>query len=57
MPPSLALRIIRSEFKVKVELSTEWSSALSHVVAIEKGSFGSPSTKVTNFICFTVANF
>ena len=38
--------------KSKVEPSREWSSVprlhLS-VVAIEKGAFGSPSTKVTNF--------
>ena len=37
--------------KGKVEHSREWSSAPLHhsVVAIEKGSFGSPSTKVANF--------
>ena len=37
--------------KGKVEQSREWSSALLHlgVVAIEKGAFGSPSTKVANF--------
>ena len=37
--------------KGKVKLSKEWSSAPVHldVVAIEKGAFGSPSTKVTNF--------
>ena len=37
--------------KGKVEQSWEWSSASLHldVVAIEKGAFGSPSTKVTNF--------
>ena len=38
--------------KGKVEQSREWSSALPlyfGVVAIEKGAFGSPSTKVTNF--------
>ena len=34
--------------KGKVEQSREWSSDLG-VVAIEKGAFGSPSTKVTNF--------
>ena len=34
--------------KGKVEQSREWSSALG-VVAIEKGAFGSPSTKVANF--------
>ena len=33
-----------------MEQSREWSSAPLHlgVVAIEKGAFGSPSTKVTN---------
>ena len=37
--------------KDKVELSRKWSSAPTHlsVVAIEKGAFGSPSTKVANF--------
>ena len=37
--------------KGKMEQSREWSNALLHfgVVAIEKGAFGSPSTKVTNF--------
>ena len=34
--------------KAKVEQSMEWSIALD-VVAIEKGAFGSPSTKVVNF--------
>ena len=34
---------------MEVGQSREWSSALG-VVAIEKGAFGSPSTKVTNFI-------
>ena len=34
--------------KHKVEQSSEWSSAPG-VVVIEKGSFGSLSTKVTNF--------
>ena len=34
--------------KSKVEWSREWSSALS-VVPIEKGVFGSPTTKVANF--------
>ena len=37
-------------FKVKVEQSREWSSALPYtLVAIEKGAFGSPSTMVANF--------
>ena len=37
--------------KSKVEPSREWSSTLLHlgVVAIEKGAFGSPLTKVANF--------
>ena len=37
--------------KGKVEQSREWSSAPLHirVVAIEKGVFESPSTKVANF--------
>ena len=34
--------------KGKVEQSREWSNALG-VVAIEKGAFGLPSTKVANF--------
>ena len=38
----------RARIKSKVERPWEWSCALS-VVAIEKGSFGYPSTKVTNF--------
>ena len=41
--------------KGKVEQSMEWSSALPlhiGVVAIEKGAFGSPSTKVANFTYF-----
>ena len=42
--------------KGKVEQSRERSSALPQqlgVVAIEKGTFGSPSTKVANFTNFT----
>ena len=39
--------------KGKVEQSREWSSKCPplylRVVAIEKGAFGSPSTKVANF--------
>ena len=40
--------------KGKVEQSREWSSILPYisVVAIEKGAFRSPSTKVANFIYF-----
>ena len=51
MPPSLTFRIISLRIKGKVERSREWSSALPPhlgVVAIEKGTFVSPSTKVTN---------
>ena len=33
----------------KVEQFREWSSALHGVVAIEKGAFESPLTKVANF--------
>ena len=38
--------------KGKVEKSREWSSAPQHfrVVAIKKGAFGKPSTKVANFV-------
>ena len=41
--------------KGKVKQSRERSSALLHlgVVAIERGAFGSPSTKVTNFTLST----
>ena len=42
--------------KSKVEQSREWSSPPPHthrgVVAIEKGAFGSPSTKVANFTLY-----
>ena len=49
MPPCLTLSI---RLKGKVEQSKERSSAFPYtlgVVAIEKGAFGSPSTKVANF--------
>ena len=42
--------------KGQVEQSREWSSALPYtscVVAIEKGAFGSPSTKVAKFTLLT----
>ena len=41
--------------KDKVEQSRKWSSAPLHlgVVAIEKGAFGSPSTKGDNFTLLT----
>ena len=40
--------------KSKVEQSREWTRALSYtlVVVIEKGAFGSPSTKVAYFTFF-----
>ena len=39
--------------KGKVEQSREWRSVLLiNSVAIEKGAFGSPSTKVANFTYF-----
>ena len=46
--------LITQHYKVKIkgkmEQSREWNSALKHcVVAMEKGAFGSPSTKVANF--------
>ena len=42
--------------KGKVDQSREWSSTLpyTYVVAIEKGVFGSPSTKVANFTFFSL---
>ena len=42
----------KGRIESKVELSRERSSTLPYlgVVAIEKGAFGSPSTKVANFI-------
>ena len=58
MPPCLTLSIIRYRSRVKVEQSREWI-----VVAIEKGAFESPSTKVTNFtyylhLCwYTINNY
>ena len=39
----------KARIKGKVEQSREWSS----VVAIEKGAFRSPPTKVANFTYFT----
>ena len=43
----------------KVEQSREWSSALPlhrGVVAIKKGAFGLPSTRVANFSYFTLVD-
>ena len=51
MPPCLT-QYYEEEIKGKVEQSRERNSALPlylSVVAIEKGAFGSPSTKVANF--------
>ena len=45
------------KIKGKVEQSKEWSSALPYTVAIEKGAFRSPSTKVANFTYIMAANF
>ena len=45
--------------KGKLEQSREWSSALPiHlcVVAIEKGAFGLPSTKIANFIFLLISS-
>ena len=46
IPPSLTLSIIRYGSRVK------WSNPGNGVVAIEKGAFGSPWTKITNFTYF-----
>ena len=48
----LSTQHYKVRIKDKMEQSREWSSAPPlnlGVVAIEKGAFGSPSTKVTNF--------
>ena len=50
--PLLNTQHYKVRIKVKVEHSCEWSSAFSlqlGVVAIEKGVFRSPSTKVADF--------
>ena len=41
----------KARIKGKMEQSREWISAPLHfgVVTIEKGAFGSPSTKIANF--------
>ena len=54
MVPDTALLNTQHKVKIKgkIEQSREWSSALLlhlGVVAIEKGAFRSPSTKVANF--------
>ena len=39
-------------YKVRIKGKVELRSQLHHgVIVIEKGAFGSPSTKVTNFTC------
>ena len=51
--PCLTLSITKVRMKGKLEQSRVWISALPlhlNEVAIEKRAFGSPSTKVTNFI-------
>ena len=47
----LSTQHYKVRIKGKVEQSREWSSTLPYngVVTIEKGAFGSPSTKVANF--------
>ena len=47
----VSIQHYKVRIKGKVEQSWEWSSAPLHldIVAIEKGEFGSPSTKVINF--------
>ena len=48
----LSTQHYKVRIKGKVEQSKEWSSPSPHnlgVAAIEKGVFGSPSTKVANF--------
>ena len=46
----LSMQHYKVRIKGKVEQSKKWSSALPFCgVAIEKGSLGSPSTKVANF--------
>ena len=44
----LSTQHYKVRIKGKVKQSTEWSSALG-VVAIEKGAFGPPLTKIANF--------
>ena len=52
----LNTRHYKVRIKGKVVQSREWRSALLHfgVVGIEKGTLGSPSTKVANFTYFYV---
>ena len=42
----------KARFKGEAEQSREWSG----VVAIGKGAFGSPSTKVTNFMFISLVS-
>ena len=50
----LSSQYYKVKIKDKVEQSREWSNTPLHlgVVAIEKGAFESPSTKITNFTYF-----
>ena len=50
-PSLLNTQHYKAWIKGKVEQSQEWSSPLPYtsVVAIEKGAFRSPSTKIANF--------
>ena len=41
--------LLNNQYYKVLEQSREWSSALHGVVAIEKVTFGSPSTTVANF--------
>ena len=43
--------------KGKVEESRKWSFLHLGVIAIEKGAFGSPSTKVANFTFISVTRW
>ena len=51
----LSTQYYKVRIKGKVEQSREWRSALPlhlGVVAIEKGTFGSPSTKIANLLTY-----
>ena len=51
----LNIQHLMVSIRSKVEQSREWSSAPLHlgVVVIEKGAFGSPSTKIANFTYYS----
>ena len=57
MPPCFT-QYDKVRIKCKVGQSREWSSTPLHlgVVAIEKGAFESPSTKVANFTYFYISS-